>query len=393
MALSVRKSCLLVLAAALVLTLPIGSAVAQAAAASVDLTKDIADSWQGTLHVGKDLRLVLKIAKAPDGTYKAQFFSVDQGGQALPIKSITLQGNVVKMNVELIGGTYEGKLSADGKSMTGTWTQGPNPIPLEFVRATVETAWAIPVPPPPLPPMAANANPTFEVATIKPSKPDAKGIGFRVNGRRFATFNTPLSAILSFAYGIHPKQIVGAPAWITEDKFDIEATPDGEGAPSDKQWKAMLQKLVAERFKLSFHHEKRELSVYVLSVGKAGVKLTKSEGDPNGLPGNFFTKLGNLNNRNSTLGDFTQVMQAAVMDRPVVDQTGITGRYDFTLTWTPDDSQFGGMGMKAPAPTDAADAPPDLYKAIQEQLGLKLEAAKAPTDVLVVDHVEKPSAN
>ena len=78
------------------------------------------------------------------------------------------------------------------------------------------------------------------------------------------------------------------------------------------------------------------------------------------------------------MGDFTQLMQAVVLDRPVVDQTGIQGRWNFVLKWTPDESQFGGMGVKVPPPTNAADAPPPLFTAIQEQIGLKLEARKAP---------------
>ena len=164
--------------------------------------------------------------------------------------------------------------------------------------------------------------------------------------------------------------------------------------PAARQWKGMLQKLVVERFKLTFHRDKRELSVYVLSVAKGGPKLTKSEGDPNGLPGLFFRgRLGDLGVRNANMADFTQLMQSAVLDRPVVDQTGLSGRFDFTLDWTPDDSQFAGMGAKFPPPTDSANAPPNLYTAIQEQIGLKLEATKAPADVMVIDHVEKPSEN
>jgi uncharacterized protein (TIGR03435 family) len=156
----------------------------------------------------------------------------------------------------------------------------------------------------------------------------------------------------------------------------------------------MIQKMAAERYKLTFHPDKKELSVYVLSVAKGGPKLTKSEGDPNGLPGLFFRgKPGDLGVRNATIADFTGLMQSAVLDKPVVNQTGLTGKYDFTLLWTPDDSQFQGMGAKIPPPTDSANAPPNLYTAIQEQIGLKLEATKAPADVMVIDHVEKPSEN
>jgi uncharacterized protein (TIGR03435 family) len=264
-----------------------------------------------------------------------------------------------------------------------------------LMRATPETEWTIPPPAPKIPPMAANADPSFEVATIKPTKPDEQGKAFIVTpDRHFKIINQPLSSILSFAYGVQVKQIVGLPAWADEDKYDIDAKPDAEGAPSDKQWRSMLQKLMVERFQFKFHRDKKEMSVYVLSVAKSGPKLTKSEGDPNGLPGLFFRgKLGDLGVRNANMGDFCGMMQNVVLDRPIVDQTGITGRWDFSLKWTPDDSQFGGMGAKIPPSTDTADAPPNLYTAIQEQIGLKLEATKAPADVIIIDHVEKPSAN
>jgi uncharacterized protein (TIGR03435 family) len=94
-----------------------------------------------------------------------------------------------------------------------------------------------------------------------------------------------------------------------------------------------------------------------------------------------------------SMRDFCDGMQGAVMDKPVVDHTGLTGRYDFFLTWTPDDSQFLQMGARAPQPTDDPNAPPGLFTAIQEQLGLKLQAAKGPVQVLVIDHLEKPTEN
>jgi uncharacterized protein (TIGR03435 family) len=97
---------------------------------------------------------------------------------------------------------------------------------------------------------------------------------------------------------------------------------------------------------------------------------------------------------NSTMKDFCHGMQEAVMDKPVVDQTGLTDRYDFNLNWTPDQSQFAAMGAKVPPPNiDDPNAPPSLYTALQEQLGLKLESTKANADVMVIDHIDKPSAN
>jgi uncharacterized protein (TIGR03435 family) len=358
-------------------------------------SQDMTGTWQGSLQLpdGKALRTVLKITRGDGGALKANFYSIDQGGQPMPVSSIALQGSAFTFAISAIEGKYEGKLSPDGNTVTGEWTQGPNPLPLVLTRATKASEWNIPEPPPKLPPMAATADPEFEVATIKPSKPDQQGKGFMVKGREFDTINTSLIDLITFAYGIHPKQIVGAPDWAGTDKYDLTAKPDGEGQPNDRQWKTMIQKLLADRFKFAFHHDKKELSVYTLVVAKGGSKMTKSEGDPNGLPALFFHGLGDLPGRNATMADFAGVMQTAVLDRPVVDQTGLTGRFDFTLKWSPDESQFGGLGIKVPPPSDKPDAPPNLYQAIQEQMALKLDPVKAPADVLVIDHVDKPSAN
>jgi uncharacterized protein (TIGR03435 family) len=366
----------------------------QAQATADKPSEGIAGTWQGTLHAGRDLRTVYKISKANDGSYKAVLFSIDQSGDGISASKITLDGTDVKISITAIGGSFEGKLSADGKTISGNWSQGPNPLPLVLTRTTPETEWTIPPPTPKIPPMDTNADPSFEVATVKPSKPDQPGRAFLVQGRHFKTINTTLVSLITFSYGVHAKQIVGAPDWADTDKYDMDAQPDGEGAPNDKQWKSMIRKLLAERFQLTLHQDKKELSVYVLSVAKSGPKLTKSEGDPNGLPALFFPRrLGELNVRNANMDDFAHLMQSAVLDRPVVDQTGLTGRFDFTLNWTPDDSQFGGMGARLPPPTDSTNAPPNLYTAIQEQIGLKLDATKAPAEVLIIDRVEKPSDN
>ena len=366
-----------------------------ALAGGVLRAQDISGDWQGTLQAGKGLRTILKITKGEKDGFSAKMYSIDQGGQPIPVGKITATDGTINMAVPVIDGSYEAKLSADGKTLTGIFTQGGQTHPLVLERSTVATAWAIPEPPPKLPPMAADANPVFEVATIKPSNPERPGKVFTVRGRQFLTINTTLSDMITFAYGLHAKQIVGGPEWMETEKWDLDGKPDGEGQPNDKQWKAMIQKMLADRYKLKFHKEPRELSVYALTVAKGGSKLVKSEGDPNGLPGLMFRGLGNLPGRNSTMADFAGVMQAAVLDRPVVDQTAIQGRYDFVLKWTPDESQFLNLrppGSKLPV-SDAANAPPDLFTAIQQELGLRLEATKAPVEVLVIEHVEKPSDN
>jgi uncharacterized protein (TIGR03435 family) len=265
-----------------------------------------------------------------------------------------------------------------------------------FTRATPETEWTIPPPAPKLPQMAENANPSFEVATIKPSLPNRPGKNAGFRGGLYRSRNTNLNDLIALAYGLHAKQIVGAPDWFGTDLYDIEGKPDAEGLPNDEQIKTMLQKLLAERFKLTFHHDKRELSVYVISVAGGGPRMTKSTSDPNALPTFGFQGHGNLFVTNMTMTDFAIWMQAGVMDKPVVDQTGLADRYDFQLKWTPDESQFAqfrGTGMVVPPPTNDPRAPPSLYTAMQEQLGLKMGTAKFPDDVIVVDHVEKPSEN
>ena len=366
----------------------------QSRAQSTTANKDqgIADAWQGTLHAGRDYRDVVKISKADDGGYKAVFYFIDQSADGVTASKVMLDGSTLKITIPFA--TYEGKLSPDGKTITGAWTQGSNSAPLIFTRVTPETEWTIPPPTPPLPPMDANANPSFEVATIKPSPPDRQGksVGFR--GGHYMSRNTNVNDLIALAYGLHAKQIVGGPDWFGTDLYDIEGKPDAEGLPNDKQIKTMLQKLLTERFKLTFHHDKRELSVYVISVASGGAKMTTSS--PNGRTNFLFRGLGDLLVTNMTMTDFATWMQAAVMDKPVVDQTGLSSRYDFQLNWTPDESQFAqfrGTGRVVPPPTNDPNAPPSLYTAMQEQLGLKMGTAKFPDDVIIIDHVEKPSEN
>ena len=234
--------------------------------------------------------------------------------------------------------------------------------------------------------MAVDADPSFEVATIKLSDPDARGTSMHAEGRRFDIKNQTIHNLLAFTYGIHTKQIVDEPSWLATDRYDIDGVIDTEGQPSLRQLQSIIRKLLADRFQLKMHRESRELSVYALTFAKDGPKLTKSKGDPN--------RLGDENDQNRngvvtqsitnmSMTDFTLVMQYFV-DRPIVDQTNLTGKWDFKWTWTSDESRLS---------PDAVNPPPGLFTAIQEQLGLKFQPTKAATDVLVIDHIEQPSAN
>ena len=132
---------------------------------------NIADSWQGKFQSKQDFRILVKISKA-DAGYSAVVYSIDQG-LTLPVARITFDGSILKMTLETQPVTYEGTLSVDAKTFAGTWKQGPNAIQLALVRTTPETEWEIPAEPPNQPPVEATASLAFEVATFKPSPPDA----------------------------------------------------------------------------------------------------------------------------------------------------------------------------------------------------------------------------
>ncbi len=273
-------------------------------------------------------------------------------------------------------------------------------IGLTVILVAAPQAYGRPqVPAAPIKNMAADANPAIAVATIKPSDPDRLGWTLGTKGTHFYTLGTNMSDLITFAYGVHAKQIVDGPVWFLTDKFDIEGVPDAEGKPNREQLKSMLQGLLADRFKLAVHHDQRELAVYALTVAKNGPRLTKSTAAPDVYSGYGFPRQGagtTMKVRNMTLAAFVSAMQRTVLDKPVVDQTRLTDRYDFTLNWAPDDSQFIQLrqtGITMPTGADDPNPPPGLYTAIQEQLGLKLEPVKAMAEVIVIDHAEKPSAN
>jgi uncharacterized protein (TIGR03435 family) len=368
---------------------------------------DISGNWQGTLQLPqRSLRIILQATKTDKG-WGAKLYNIDQPSPPITVTSISTDGSTVKYAVEMMGLSYEGKLSGDENSIVGTWTQA-NPIPLTFVRATKETAWEIPAPPPPLKLMPADADPSFDVATIKPNNSGATSMQqLTVNGRNFQTRASSLLDLISFSYEVQAKQIVGGPDWMDKERYDIAAVPDVEGAPNPEQVRSMIRKLLKDRFQLTFHKEKRDLSAYVLTVGKSGQKLTPTE-LKGPLPGIGFRPMAGglmLSMRNGTMSDFTGFLQVIVLDRPVVDRTELKDKFDMVVKFTPDDTQFHGHPPKPPTAASSGSATsttttpdttetfPDLFQALQQQLGLKLEAQKTAVDVIAIDHVDKPTAN
>ena len=227
----------------------------------------------------------------------------------------------------------------------------------------------------------AGLAPSFDVATIKPSDPMRKDGGLDVQGQHVKIGNIDMTTLISVAYSVHPKQIVDAPEWFGTAHWDIEGVANTEREPTIAQVQQMLQKLLADRFGLKIHRDQRQIPVYALTIAKGGPKLTKSASDPSALPSWKGNGGGDMRFRNTSMTAFLLDMQNK-FDRPLVDQTGLDGKYDFSLRWTPDET-----------PSANADAPPGMFTAIQEQLGLKMLPVKAPANVLVVESVTKPSGN
>jgi len=239
----------------------------------------------------------------------------------------------------------------------------------------------------------------FEVATIKPADPDFRGRYIRMQStNRFQARNHSLKTLIQAAYNLTPRAVSGGPAWVETDKYEIVAETPGNVRPSLDEQMAMLRRLLADRFKLTFHREEKEFSIYALTVAKNGPKLNESKVLPDALPEgppplvfSLSPDGASMAGRYATVSELASVLQRAALDRPVVDRTGLSGRYDFDLSFAPDDVQFEGAFAKTPVPTDRGKH--DLFAAIQEQLGLRLEATRGPIATLVIDHAEKPADN
>jgi uncharacterized protein (TIGR03435 family) len=234
------------------------------------------------------------------------------------------------------------------------------------------------------PRMAVDAHPSFLVAVIKPSDPNTtrQGWSFESEGHHINCYNATLIDILSVAYAVQVKQIVGGAEWLSKDRFDISGVPDVAGEPNVVQLQEMYQKLLTDRFGLKLHRDTRQMPIYALTISKGGPLLKVAD------PNETFNAGNSGGTGQRTLKCINMSMRDLVLnlnlyeDRPVVDQTSLAGRYDFTLKWTYDMSTENEAG-----------APPSLFTAIKEQLGLRLDAVKGPADVLVIDHAERPSAN
>ncbi|HEY2383610.1 MAG TPA: M56 family metallopeptidase [Terriglobia bacterium] len=246
----------------------------------------------------------------------------------------------------------------------------------------------------------------FEVASVKRNTSVSQSMRFPVpaNGL-FAVENIPLKVLISYAFGVQGADVAGAPAWVGSEKYDVTA----KAAQPDvrrNDYSLMVQALLVDRFRLSAHSEERDRSGYTLIVDKTGPKLVAASApcaepgdrrDPGAVTcGTFFTGPASLDARKMSTPQFAATL-SMVLNAPVIDKTGTTGVYDIHLEFNPEGTDLSGRGAHGLDTTPAADNPdtgkPSIFAALQQQLGLRLEPAKVPTNILIIDHIERPSEN
>jgi bla regulator protein blaR1 len=259
-------------------------------------------------------------------------------------------------------------------------------------------------------PNAQSQLPSFDVVSIKPYGPNDMMIRIYTKPDGVAVSGMPMHMILREAFGMTNDRLLGEPGWVSAERFDIEAKVAPEDAPklkglTDRQRWAMLLPALEDRCALKFHHETRELTVYTLVVAKGGPKLQPSA--PAGVgadqtagqkPASAGVSASEKSFTISGHGQTTALIARWIslqLGSTVVDKTGLTGKYDYSLSFAPDESMKAGIlppGSGAGASPPEAEGP-SIFTAVQEQLGLKLVARKEPVDVVVIDHFEQPTEN
>jgi uncharacterized protein (TIGR03435 family) len=271
---------------------------------------------------------------------------------------------------------------------------------LIVIAACLSIAPSAPAQDKPVPPSPANSvNPApfaFDIVSIKPYKQTGDGVSMWMNSTPdgFSSRGFSLKRFLFNAFPIvMPDQLVGLPSWADSEYYEVVAKMDEQTAAAFKKlprdqgrqvWRQMMQAMLADRFQLKFHKETRELPLYNLVIAKGGLKIQPT---PEGKGNGYSMGPGKLSGNGIELDSLCFSLSNEV-GRKIMNQTALTGRYTVDLNWQPDSMAAGSSN------STSTDPPlPDLFTALQDQLGLKLEPAKGPVDVYVIDHVEKPSEN
>ena len=358
--------------------------------------QEIAGSWQATLPPvasSPSNRIVVKVAKKADGSLKGTIVFVDHRADGPPL--VTVNYVAPDFSFEIGGMNFHGKMGADGNSIAGVFVMPTGPqtnekVTVTLERATPDTAWTYSGPAP-LPPMAATADPSFEVATIRPTKPGTGNghANFYLGRRKFEATNCTATELIKIAYFVRGRQVINGPKWINDTQWDVTAETDSEipGQPSEAQTRTMVRKMLEQRFGLRVHLEQREFTVYAMVVDKPSANLSKS--DAQDKPMMIVGQMGDdgqqiLQFANATMKEFAALMMNFIQTHQIVDETGLEGKYDFKIV-TP-------RAALAPSPGTEDLPDPAFVQAIQP-LGLKFVLKKEPLEVVVVDQLTQPTEN
>jgi len=349
-------------------------------------TPTIVGTWQGALALpnGNSSRVSLSITKNPDGSLHGGVRIVDSNA-GLVFTSITFTAPDLNVTQSEISMAYHGKLSVDGQSIIGTWSQGKLTLPLTLTLATAASLWKPAGPGP----MASDADPSYEVAVIKPALPEQQHPIWDLRTPEFHATGTNTAELIKRVYKIRGRQILNAPPWVEESKFDITARPDTPGAPSEDQTRTMIRKLLTERFHLVCHTGTQDFPVLVMTLDPKGPRPTPSDPNFNIHGGMLLQRDGDdmqLHLSGVTMEEFIKDLSNRYRDRNIVDETGLTGTYDITLHLPPAAFQSAGDG-------GAEDEVGSDYIAAAERAGFRFVSKKAPLPVVIVDHIDPPTPN
>lgn len=350
--------------------------------------QSITGVWQGRLPVQDSPRVALKIANGDDGMLHGTLYLLDKGPTVVALTSVQFLAPELRIEQVNLDVSYRGRESADGKSIEGSWTEKGQSYPLTMAVAgpdALRTNGATIA----LPAMSETADPAFEVATIKPSAPDAKRQSFSLRTRQFAARNKTVKELIEFSYQTRGRLISGGAAWMDQTRFDIAAEPDAFGQPSVDQYRLMVRKMLSSRFGLQIHLVQQVFPVYALVREENAPALPHS--DPVFDTGSIYVKqmpdgqsVGHFVGH--TMPMFADILMNFIQDRQIVDETGLSGHFEFSMT-VPTSATMGG---DASGPED--DRADEFRRALRP-LGLRLVPKREPLDVIVVDHVDAPSAN
>jgi uncharacterized protein (TIGR03435 family) len=347
--------------------------------------QSIVGTWQGTLTTGaNNPRIAITLQKKADGPLHGGLKWIDSDF-GFAFSSVNFSPPEVTLAQDMSNMTFRGQLSADGKSIAGTLTQGKQSFPLTLSLATSDTLWR-PTGPAPMP---ANADPSYDVATIKPASPEEIHPVFDPQAPEFRATGTSAGELIKIVYKIRGRQIINMPPWVADSKFDIVAKPDTPGVPSEDQTRVMVRKLLTERFHLVCHTGTQDFPALVMTLNSKGPAPKPSDPDFNGHNGGFLKQDGGdflLQLSGITMPQFLKTLMDRYRDKQIVDETGLTGIYDITLRLPVAALQGIGDG-------GAEDEVGSDYIGAAEKAGFKFTSKKTPLPVVVIDHIDPPTPN